>query len=178
MSFCQKCGSDIGQDKSCQKCSVPQQKSKKKGGLGLLGWLGILTVGVAIVASMVGAPYKDPGQNHGSATESAVKEVKKDPFREAMEKTTVDFNWSKGGFDNVMVADFSIKNNSDYSIKDVEITCLSSGGSGTVIDANKKQIFEKIKAKSTKKIKSFNMGFIHNQAASTNCTITDLSLDK
>lgn len=87
-----------------------------------------------------------------------------------------DLRWRKEGFGNVMEADFTIKNRSDQDIKDVKITCSHSAKSGTQIDKNTKTVYEVIKKHDFERIKNFNMGFIHSQAYSTSCEITDLAI--
>lgn len=73
-----------------------------------------------------------------------------------------------------MEADFVVKNKSKYDVKDIEIECTHSANSGTKIDSNKRVAYEIFKANKNKKLKDFNMGFIHSQATSTSCSITDL----
>jgi hypothetical protein len=84
------------------------------------------------------------------------------------------YKWYKEGFGSVMIADFTVKNPTQYSFKDFEITCTDSGPSGTVIDSNTRTIYEIVEPISTKVIKRVNMGFIHSQAARSKCEITDL----
>jgi hypothetical protein len=105
-------------------------------------------------------------QNSGSTQESP-KEI-------ALRTASLDFKWSKQGFGNVMIADFTIQNPSTYPIKDIEITCSHFGKSGTEIDSNTRTIYDVVPAKGKKTIKNFNMGFIHTQAASSSCKIVDL----
>ncbi|MCY1338409.1 hypothetical protein D9M68_223530 [compost metagenome] len=81
------------------------------------------------------------------------------------------FQWSKEGFGTVMEATFTIKNDLPWSIKDVEVTCELAGPSGTKIDSNSRTIYERLGPRSAKVIRNFNMGFIHNQSASSNCRI-------
>jgi hypothetical protein len=85
-----------------------------------------------------------------------------------------DFSWAKEAFGNVMVANFSIKNSLPYPVKDVEVECTGSAPSGTVIDRNVRTIYQRIEAKSTKRIPNFNMGFINTQVSSTGCHITNV----
>ena len=85
----------------------------------------------------------------------------------------IDFTWNKTGFDSVMEATFVIKNNSDRNVKDITIECTHSAKSGTVIDKNKRTIYESFSAKSEKKIANMNMGFIHGQVEKSGCQITD-----
>jgi hypothetical protein len=94
----------------------------------------------------------------------------------ALSQLKFDYRWRKGGFGSVMEADFTLKNNSDHDIKDFEITCEHFAKSGTLIDRNKRTIYDVVKAHATRKFPNFNMGFIHSQAASSSCAVTDLSI--
>lgn len=94
---------------------------------------------------------------------------------EAMAQTTISaFTWSTDGM--IMTANFTIKNDGPKDIKDVEIKCRHSAASGTVIDSNTRTIYDIVKSHSTKRFRNFNMGFIHSQAASSGCAITDVAL--
>jgi len=84
------------------------------------------------------------------------------------------YDWKKGGFDTVMIADFTITNKNSFSIKDIGISCEHYAQSGTRIDSNQNTIYQTVGAGKTKKIKDFNMGFIHSQAASSSCKVTNL----
>ena len=97
------------------------------------------------------------------------------PKQIALSLTSLDFNWRKEGFGNIMEADFTVKNGSNWDIKDFEITCHHFSNSGTEIDRNTRIVYDIVKANSTKKFKNFNMGFIHSQAVKSSCSITDLS---
>lgn len=90
--------------------------------------------------------------------------------------TIIRWNWSKEGFDNIMIATFTIKNNANFDIKDAEITCIHSTPSGTQIDRNTRTIYEVFRAGRTRTIREFNMGFIHTQATRSGCTIVDASI--
>ncbi len=76
-----------------------------------------------------------------------------------------------------MEANFTVENQSQYNIKDIEIKCTYFGKSGTAIDSNRRTIYDVVKAKSKKKFNKFNMGFIHTQANSSSCEITDLKIN-
>ena len=107
--------------------------------------------------------------NNNSEKNSGTKEKE-----DALKNTVLDYDWSKGGFDSVMLVDFKIKNNSKYDIKDITVECEHYSNSKTKIDSNSRVIYEIVKAGETKTVKQFNMGFIHSQAASSGCGITDL----
>jgi hypothetical protein len=85
-------------------------------------------------------------------------------------------SWTKGGFDSVMIANFTVKNPTKYSVKDISVTCTHYAASGTEIDSNTRTIYEMVKAKDQKRIREFNMGFIHSQTQRTRCQIDDLAV--
>jgi hypothetical protein len=82
-------------------------------------------------------------------------------------------SWETAGFGNVMVATFIVNNNNPVSVRDVEISCGLSGGSGTIINVNKRTIYESIDRKSYLSVRDMNMGFINSQADRSKCIVTD-----
>lgn len=114
------------------------------------------------------------GGGNSSSNSSASGEPSLSPKEQALKDLDFKFDWSKGGFDNIMMIDMTIKNNGTKDIKDFTVECEHSSNSGTKIDSNKRQVYEIIKVGETKKFKEFNMGFIHSQATSSSCGITNL----
>lgn len=47
------------------------------------------------------------------------------------EYVSLDMTWSKGGFDSVMVANFTIKSTLQFQVRDISIRCTGFGNSGT-----------------------------------------------
>jgi len=94
--------------------------------------------------------------------------------KSVLPQVALDLSWKRGGFETVMLADFTVNNGSDYSIKDFEITCKHYANSGTFIDSNRKTVYDIVPAHSTKKFSDFSMGFINSQVATSSCGITDL----
>ena len=76
----------------------------------------------------------------------------------------------------MMIVDFTINNPTIYRVKDLEIECTHFAPSGTKIDSNTRTIYEIVEPKGKKVVKDMNMGFIHSQAATTSCHITDLNV--
>jgi hypothetical protein len=113
------------------------------------------------------------GKN-SSTTTSPTTSPSLSPKEEALADVKLKYNWEKTGFDNVMEANFTIANQSKYDIKDIEIKCTHFAKSGTVIDSNSRTIYDIVQARSEKTFDKFNMGFIHSQANSSACEITDL----
>jgi len=163
LTKCKECGEEISKKaEKCPKCGAPQKKRTS-----IVTWL----VTILVVFWAVGYFSGNPGSGTSSTTASAPS-----PKKIAMENVELDFSWGKEGFGNVMEANFTITNNSEYQIKDIEITCTHYAKSGTRIDSNERTIFDVVPAKSKKKLDKFNMGFIHSQAEKTGCVITDLKV--
>lgn len=159
---CKDCGSEISSNaKNCPNCGNPVPKKTS--------WMIWAVLGL-FVFIMIGAINNNV--NTTTQTQNTLT-----PKEEALSKLTIeDFDADKGGFGNVLIANFKIKNASKYTVKDIEVVCDSYANSGTKIDTNKRTIYEAIKPNETKKIKHFNMGFLHNQATETGCIINDIQL--
>lgn len=161
---CKECGKEISKKaKECPNCGSPQGTK----GIGCIPGLIITIAVVAVIGSL-----SDNSTNVSSSSYSQAKSQK----QSALENVQLDFKWNKSGFGSVMEADFVITNNNSFPIKDIEITCTHFANSGTKIDSNKRTIFEVVSANKSKTMSDFNMGFIHSQAASSSCSISDLKL--
>ena len=100
----------------------------------------------------------------------------KSPYDQALEGLKLDYTWSTGGFDNIMLLDATIKNNSPYAVKDLVIFCDDLANSGTHIDENSKTVYESLASGQTLTLHKFNMGFINSQATRAICTVVGLKL--
>ena len=58
----------------------------------------------------------------------------------------VNFSWKKTGFDSIMEASFTLKIDLPFTVKDIEVLCSHSAPSGTLIDSNRRMIFEVLPA--------------------------------
>ncbi len=166
---CKECQAEISKKaKQCPKCGTPAKKKTS-----IVTWL----VLVLIVLWGVGIMNSDDYRTASTRKYESGKETRKPtPLEEARMHTDLEFEWRKGGFDNVMKADFTISNNSNHNIKDIEITCTNYAKSGTQLDRNKRTIYDVINSLNSKKFEKFNMGFIHSQVDSTICNISDLKI--
>jgi hypothetical protein len=81
------------------------------------------------------------------------------------------FKGTKDGFGSVLTLNMTIENTNPFPVKDVVVECTHSANSGTVIDSNRRTVYETVKAKGTKTLTGFNMGFIHSQAARSGCFV-------
>jgi hypothetical protein len=93
---------------------------------------------------------------------------------ETLNKVKIDFDWKLGGFDNVLMLNAKITNNSQQHVKDLTILCRLSGKSGTAISKTKAVIYENIPAGKHISVKDFNMGIVSNQSSTAACAIDDL----
>ena len=129
--------------------------------MGIFAWIAIICVGMLVIGAIA------DGGDGSSVSEPSPKEL-------ALQNLGFDFEWGKAGFDSVMEINMTIKNNGTKDVKDLTVECVHSSNSGTVVDRNKREVYEVIKAGETKKINNFNMGFIHSQATSSSCSVVDL----
>lgn len=97
-----------------------------------------------------------------------------DPKTIAIKEVDLKYEWGKAADGLVMLADFTFRNNNDFAVKDLTITCNHYASSGTLVDSNTRTVYELIRPKTAKTVRGFNMGFIHSQAARSGCKIVDL----
>lgn len=95
----------------------------------------------------------------------------------AREKVIIkSFTWSGNGI-GVMTARFTFENNSDFDVKDPTLMCDFEAASGTMVGATKIQtIFMKLPKKRSTASPKINFGFIHQQASSARCRVSDVAL--
>lgn len=131
--------------------------------------------GVLLLPCLAGlfGMFADPKPTTTAASQEIP--VRLDPKEVLLRDVQLDFNWRKEGFGNVMEADFTVKNPTSYGFKDFKIKCRHAAASGTDIDSNTITLYEVVSPNSTRKFRKVNMGFIHGQAASSGCRITDLT---
>lgn len=174
---CKECKREISSDaNACPHCGKKNPANRTRS-LGLvLGGVLILSLYAALnmggVESHADSPSAEPVASappSGERTESRRKQ--------ALDRIKLEFTWRKGGFETAMIADFVITNPSPWRVKDLEVTCEHFGPSGTKIDSNVRTIYEIVEAKSAKRIKEFNMGFVRTQATQSSCSVTNLVVD-
>lgn len=162
---CRKCKKTIlTSSNKCQHCGARQYKRR------ILKWLSIFIVAVFLIrlfselSDMDEQPATIVAENNPSSKENILNQIK------------LEYSWSKEGFGSVMNADFVIENTSAHDIKDIVITCEHYSLSKTKIDSNTREIFEIFPANSTKQYDDFNMGFIHEQANTSSCSIENFEM--
>jgi len=178
-AFCARCGTALGPLTFWQKYGLTLSLI---GGLLVVGgilWAAALSIpreprqttsqSILLTASPTPIPTSPPYIHYSTPEE--------DPKTVAMRDVSLVLDsWTKGGFDSIMIANFTVKNSTKYSVKDITVTCTHYAASGTEIDSNTRTIYEMVKAKAQKRIREFNMGFIHSQTQRTRCQIDDLAV--
>lgn len=170
MKKCKDCGKEVSTSaKLCPHCG----RKYPTGGLTLPAKIFLVILALFALGKVIG----EMGSSSTSTTDAPPQRTElntKDAIRPLL---YLDFKWGKGGLDNIMMANFVINNLSDKDIKDITITCTHNAKSGTKIDDNTRTIYDVVKAHSKKQVNKFNMGFIHSQANSSSCRITDFEFN-
>jgi hypothetical protein len=163
---CKECGNEVSSKAdACPKCGA-KLKPKSIGCGGLL----LVLIVIGIIGSLFSTTMKDPSSTSPTSSPPSAADVKQQVMAQVKIKS---LKWHKGGFDNVMLVNATFENKSNRDVKDIELTCEHFAKSGTKIDSNSRVIYEVIKAGKSNGIREFSMGFIHSQAASTSCRITN-----
>src|SRR5689334_14300460 len=161
MKPCKECGHEISTEATtCPHCGKKNPTGVRTSPIAL-GCLAL--IGFVIVVGLFSS--SDSPTSTTARTRTGQEQV--------LDQVTLNFTWSKSEF-GIMTANVTVRNPTQYRIKDLEITCTHFAPSGTRIDENVRKIYEVVAPKSTRHFNDFNMGFIHSQATSSNCRITDL----
>lgn len=164
---CKECNAEISTDaKTCPHCGKQQRA-------GLLGGclMVVLIIFILGTLSAIVSAIRSTSSN-SSSVNPMIAQNHKDL---ALANVKLDYKWNKDDM-NIMTANFTVKNDSDYGVKDIEIKCDHFAKSGTNIDSNTRTIYDVVEAHSTKRFRDFNMGFIHSQVQTSSCAIHDLAL--
>jgi hypothetical protein len=120
---------------------------------------------------------KDADQVSRSAQTAAEQLAMRFPREFASAETKlVDFTWEKGGFGTVMMANFTVRNDSPVDVADLKIHCDHYAANGVVLDQNAGTAYAIVKARSTTRIPNVNMGFLNPQSGTSRTTKTDCEI--
>ena len=166
---CNGCKKDIS--KSAAKCP---HCGKRQLGASKLGWVGIAIVSLVIVSALssILSGQSDKGAGIDQKSQDAASQT---PTEKVNNDVKLEYQWAKAGFGSVMEVDFRVINDSSIGIRDIEIQCDHYAKSGTKVDRNNRTIYEIVGAKTSRTFNKFSMGFIHEQAATTNCFVKRFS---
>jgi hypothetical protein len=81
---------------------------------------------------------------------------------------TLDTALSKGGFDTVLLATFTIKSTLSFPVHDIAVLCRVLGNSGTELQEISQTIYDVMPPGASKR---FEVGFVHSQGTRAICRI-------
>jgi hypothetical protein len=149
-------------------------QSRANGKIGV-GYLIVILIVLGIIVSQHSQNNNAP--SFRSVSSSPPIQSAADMKQHIIDQVEIEkLGWYKSGSDNIMMVNVTFKNKGTRDVKDIELTCEHYASSGTKIDSNIRVIYEIVKAGRSKRVRNFNMGFIHSQAVSTSCRITDLTV--
>jgi vacuolar-type H+-ATPase subunit I/STV1 len=83
---------------------------------------------------------------------------------------TLDTALSKGGFDTVLLATFTIKSTLSFPVHDIAVLCRVLGNSGTELQEISQTIYDVMPPGASKRFE-VNLGFVHSQGTRAICRI-------
>jgi hypothetical protein len=143
----------------------------------------VAAVSVAALGSQLDPDIQKSTPTKAQATVSTSASGRAQPVRpkpiskaEALAKLSISsFRGGKDGFGTVLIASFVLHNGNTFPVKDLTVTCVHAGNSGTRIDSNTRTVYERIGADQYYSVTDLNMGFIHSAATSTSCRVTNFA---
>jgi hypothetical protein len=164
---CKECGSEVSTSAvGSLKCGA---KPPKRGSL--LTWLALF-FGIAVGGTAMSAPSTGSASASNAPTSRQV-----DQHAQVVAALQItEINWHKGGFNNIMMLNATVQNGGKRDVKDIKVVCDHSSNSETKIDSNSATIYGPFPAGKAKSIHELDMGFFHDQAKGTSCSIVDATL--
>ena len=77
--------------------------------------------------------------------------------------------WHRGGLGSNALVTFTLRNENDYAVKDVEIACAFSRRDGTHLTDRKRVIPDTVNMKSRKTFAHLHVGFVNIYANKAKC---------
>lgn len=136
-----------------------------------IGCLGLIAIVVLIGVFSSGSSDTGSSSSSSSSRTSTPSYSPPPQERPESEVSIKKWNWKKGGFDTVMIATFTLRNENSYPVKDIKIRCELSGNSGTSIDSVEETIYDSVPANGTKTFPEVSMGFVRSQTSRASCEI-------
>jgi RNA polymerase subunit RPABC4/transcription elongation factor Spt4 len=166
---CNGCKKDISKSAgNCPHCGKRQLGASK------LSWVGIAIVSLIIISTL-SSIFSGQSDKGASIDQKPPNTASQTPTEKAKNDVKLEYQWAKTGFGSVMEVDFRVVNDSSIGIRDIEIQCDHYANSGTKVDSNNRTIYDIVGAKTSRTFNKFSMGFIHEQAAKTNCFVKKFS---
>lgn len=170
---CRDCKQEVSTAaKKCPHCGADRPALARKpisAGMGCLIILGVFVVAIAIIPGS--------GSNTGAPASPAVRTPPPpDPLRIYRDSVVLEIvSWQRGGFDNVMIGTFRVRNNGTRAVKDITIHCTMVAESGTEVGVVSEEVLKVFPAGKRTTLTDLNMGFINTQSQTARCRIDRFS---
>jgi hypothetical protein len=79
-------------------------------------------------------------------------------------------SWRRGGLGSQAIITFTLRNDNDYAVKDIEIACAFSRGDGSHLTDRKRVLPDTVDTKSRKTFARLHIGFVNIYANRAKCT--------
>ena len=147
--------------------------------VGLAAWVGFArdagkpaeTVGMAVAA-----PVPPPAAAAGSALVAFEPQIGDGEAIVPEEAAPVDGlkissqNWRRGGLGSNALVTFTLRNNNDYAVKDIAITCVFSRRDGSHLTDRVRMLAETVNTRSRKTFARLHVGFVNINASKAKCS--------
>ena len=149
--------------------------------VGLAAWVGFSgyaskpaeseTVGMAVVA-----PIPAPAAAAGSALVAFEAPTGDGEAIVPEEAAPVDRlkissqNWRRGGLGSNALVTFTLRNNNDYAVKDIAISCVFSRRDGIHLTDRVRMLAETVNTRSRKTFARLHVGFVNINASKAKCS--------
>ena len=78
-------------------------------------------------------------------------------------------SWRRGGLGSLAIITFTLRNDNDYAVKDIEIACAFSRGDGSHLTDRKRVLADTVDMKSRKTFAGLHIGFVNIYANKAKC---------
>jgi hypothetical protein len=85
------------------------------------------------------------------------------------------YRWHKGGFDTVLLVDFTITNPTIYPWRDLHVQCDLIAETGRVIGTKAEVLYVIVPPQGQKTLERFNLGFVSQQVYGTVCRLLSMT---
>jgi hypothetical protein len=122
------------------------------------------------VAAAEAAPSSDPAASASPASEAQVPALA-DLGRLRISSQT----WRRGGLGSKALVTFTLRNDNDYAVKDVEIVCAFARRDGSHLTDRNRVLADQVSMKSRKTFARIPVGFVNVNADQAKCSLVAAS---
>jgi hypothetical protein len=84
-------------------------------------------------------------------------------------------SWRRGGLGSIALVTFTLRNNNDYAVKDIEIACAFNRRDGSHLTDRTRVIRDTVNMKSRKTFARMHVGFVNVNASRAKCSLVAAS---